>query len=67
MLKNEETRSNFEELGKDKDEIVRKLWKEDLNEFKGKTLIKLWKDRKKEIIKRKKRREEGKDINIRYK
>jgi len=55
MLKNEETRSNFEELGKDKDEIVRKLWKEDLNELKGKTLIKLWKNREKEIIKRKKK------------
>jgi len=38
----EETRSSFEELWKDKDEIVRNLWGEDLSELKGKTLIKLW-------------------------
>lgn len=35
----EGTRGSFEELGKDKDEIVRNLWREDLSEFK-KTLIK---------------------------
>jgi len=37
-----------------------------LSEFKGKTLLKLWKDREKEIIKRKEKREKGKDINRDY-
>jgi len=32
-------KSNFEELGKDKDEIVRNLWGEDLSVLKGKTLM----------------------------
>jgi len=33
----EETRGSFEDLGKNKDEIVRNLWGEDLSELKGKT------------------------------
>ena len=51
---------SFEELEKDKDKILRKLWGEDFNEFKGKTLIKLLKDREKEI-KRKEKKEESKE------
>jgi len=53
---------SFEELGKDKDKIVKNLG-EDLNELKGKMLIKLWKDGEKKIIKRKEKRKEEKDIN----
>jgi len=51
---------SFEELEKDKDKILRKLWGEDFNELKGKTLIKLLKDREKEI-KRKEKKEESKE------
>ena len=56
----EKTRGSFEELRKDKNEIVRNLWEEDLSELKGKALIKLWKDREKEIIKRKEKKGERK-------
>ena len=52
---------SFEEIGKDKDEIVRNLWGEDLSELKRKTLIKLWKDREKEIIKSKEKKRERKE------
>ncbi|KYQ60725.1 hypothetical protein ALC60_00216 [Trachymyrmex zeteki] len=49
----------FEELGIDNDEIIKKVWDEDLGESKGKALKKLWKDRERRIIKRKEKIEAG--------
>jgi len=43
----------FKELGKDKEEIWKKLWSEELDSIKCKVLGKLERERKKEIRKRK--------------
>jgi len=37
--------------------LVQSVIQSDLSEFKGKTLIKLWKNKEKEIIKRKEKKE----------
>jgi len=39
------TKEWFIELGKDKDEILKKLWDEELNNSKGRILRKLWKEK----------------------
>lgn len=60
MKKCKEVRIRFEELGVDKQEILKKLWgEEDLNETKGKVLRKKFKKiKKKEKEKREERKEQ---------
>jgi len=41
--------------------LVQSVIQSDLSEFKGKTLIKLWKNKEKEIIKRKEKKGEKKE------
>jgi len=67
MKKCKEVRIRFEELGVDKQEILKKLWgEEDLNETKGKVLRKFKKKRKRKKIKRreKEKREERKEQEL---
>lgn len=60
MKKCKEVRIRFEELGIDKQEILKKLWgEEDLNETKGKVLRKKFKKiKRKEKEKREERKEQ---------
>jgi len=56
MKKCKEVRIRFEELGVDKQEILKKLWgEEDLNETKGKVLRKFKKKKKKKKDKEKRK------------
>lgn len=43
---NKEVAKSFEELEMDNDEIIRKIWGEDLDELKERVLKKLWTERR---------------------
>jgi len=51
----EYTKEWFLELGKDKEDIMKKLWNEHLDENKGRILRRLWK-KKENVINRNKRK-----------
>jgi len=51
-------------LGEDKDKNIEKIWDENLENIKGRLLKKLWKEREKELKKKRTLREKEGEVNL---
>jgi len=58
----EVTKDWFIGLGKDKEEILEKVWDEELGDSKGRVLRKLWKEKEKVISRNRSNREDEEEV-----